>query len=77
VTLRFSPARVVCTTCGKVRVATIPWSQGKCRLSVGLIWLLAAWCKLLAWDQVATLFGVHWNTVATAVRQAVAYGLKH
>jgi transposase len=77
VTLAFSPARVACGTCGKVRVATMPWSQGKCRLSVGLIWLLAAWCKLLAWDQVATLFGVHWNTVATAVRQAVAYGLEH
>lgn len=77
VTLVFAPARVTCATCGRVRVASIPWSQGKCRLSVGLIWLLAAWCKLLAWDQVAKLFGVHWNTVATAVRQAVAYGLEH
>lgn len=77
VTLVFSPVRVACTTCGKVRVASMPWNQGKCRLSVGLIWLLATWCKLLAWDQVATLFGVHWNTVATAVRQAVEYGLEH
>jgi len=77
VTLKFAPARVTCATCGEVRVAAMPWCQGKCRLSVGLIWLLAAWCKLLAWDQVAKLFGVHWNTVATAVRQAVAYGLEH
>lgn len=77
VTLVFAPARVKCANCENVRVASIPWSQGKCRLSVGLIWLLAAWCKLLAWDQVAKLFGVHWNTVATAVRQAVAYGLEH
>jgi transposase len=46
-------------------------------LSTGLIGLLASWCKLLAWDQVAKLFGVHWNTVATAVREAVAYGLEH
>ena len=76
-TLSFAPARVTCLNCGKVRVAAIPWSQGKCRLSVGLIWLLASWCKLLAWDQTAKLFGVHWNTVATAVRQAVAYGLEH
>jgi transposase len=58
-------------------VESIPWSQGKCRLSEGLIWLLSAWCKLLAWEQVARLFGVHWNTVATAVRQAVSYGLAH
>ena len=77
VTLWYAPVRVACLDCGKVRVEAIPWSQGKCRLSVGLIWLLASWCKLLAWDQVSKLFGVHWNTVATAVRQAVAYGLEH
>ena len=77
VTLRYAPARVACGRCSKVRVEAIPWSQGKCRLSIGLIWLLAAWTKLLAWDVVARLFGVHWNTVAAAVRQAVAYGLAH
>lgn len=77
VTLSYAPARVACVHCGKTRVEAIPWSQGKCRLSTGLIWLLASWCKLLAWDQVAKLFGVHWNTVATAVREAVAYGLEH
>ena len=76
-TLMYSPARVGCRQCGKIRVEAIPWSQGKCRLSVGLIWLLSAWCKLLAWDVVAKLFAVHWNTVAAAVRQAVAYGLEH
>jgi len=76
-TLRYAPRRVVCPRCAKVRVEAIPWSQGKCRLSKGLIWLLASWCKLLAWDVVARLFGVHWNTVATAVRQAVAWGLEH
>jgi len=76
-TLVYSPARVSCTTCKRVRVEAIPWSQGKCRVSVGLIWLLSTWCKLLAWDVVAKLFGVHWNTVAAAVRQAVDYGLEH
>lgn len=77
VTLSYAPARVACANCGKVRVEEIPWNRGKCRLSTGLVWLLASWCKLLAWDQVAKLFGVHWNTVATAVSQAVAYGLDH
>jgi len=77
VRLVYRPARVRCGHCGAVRVEAIPWSQGKCRLSTGLIWLLSAWCKLLAWDQVARLFGVHWNTVSTAVRQAVSYGLDH
>jgi transposase len=77
VKLIYRPARVSCEQCGAVRVESIPWSQGKCRLSEGLIWLLSAWCRLLAWEQVARLFGVHWNTVATAVRQAVSYGLAH
>ncbi len=63
VTLSYAPARVACENCGKVRVEEIPWSRGKCRVSTGLIWLLSSWCKLLAWDQVARLFGVHWNTV--------------
>lgn len=77
VTLVYAPARVSCPTCGKVKVEAIPWSEGKSRLSKGLIWLLSSFCKLLAWEQVAQLFGVHWNTVAGAVRQAVDYGLKH
>lgn len=76
-TMRYAPARVRCDRCGRILVEAIPWSQGKCRLSTGLIWLLAAWCKLLPWDQVANLFGVHWSTVAAAVQQAVAYGLEH
>ena len=77
VKLMYRPARVKCPACGKVRVEDIPWSQGKCRLSNGLIRLLSVWAKLLAWDVVAKLFGVHWNTVASAVREMVAYGLKH
>lgn len=77
VTLSYAPARVACAHCGKTRVEAIPWSQGKCRLSAGLVWLLASWSKLLAWDQVARIFDVHWSTVATAVRQAVDYGLAH
>jgi transposase len=75
VTLEYSPTRVSCKVCGKVKVEAIPWAQGKCRLSVGLVWLLSSWCKQLPWEQVARHYKVHWNTVATAVRQAVAYGL--
>ena len=77
VRLLYRPARIRCPACGKIVVEAIPWSQGKCRLSKGLIWLLARWAKLLAWDVVARLFAVHWNTVAAAVRRAVAYGLEH
>lgn len=77
VTLRYAPARIRCPHCDAIVVEAIPWSQGKCRLSQGLIWLVSAWCKWLPWDRVAKLFGIHWNTVATAVRQAVSYGLAH
>ena len=77
VKLVYAPARVTCAQCEKVRVESIPWSQGKCRLSVGLIGMLSTWGKLLAWDVVAKLFDVHWNTVTAAVRQAVEYGLEH
>ncbi len=77
VTLSYAPARVKCTQCDKIRVEDIPWSYGKCRLSSGLIWLLSSWAKLLTWDVIAKMFGVHWNTVAAAVHRAVEYGLEH
>ena len=77
VTLVYSPARVRCLKCGKICVEDIPWSQGKCRLSQGLIWVLSTLTKLLAWDVVARMFNVHWNTVRAAVKQAVDYGLEH
>lgn len=77
VELVYRPARVCCPTCHKVTVEAIPWSQGKCRLSTGLIWLLSVMGKLLAWEVVARLYGVHWNTVKAAVQQAVVYGRQH
>jgi transposase len=33
--------------------------------------------KLLAWDVVARMFRISWNTVRSAVKQAVDYGLAH
>jgi len=75
--IRYRPARVRCPKCHAVKVEAMPWSHGKSPLTVGLIWLLAAWAKLLAWKVVANQFCVHWNSVQGAVRQAVDYGLKH
>lgn len=77
VIIHYRPCRVRCPHCKRIRVESMPWSQGKCRLTVGLIWLLSGWSKLLAWEVVAKQYNVHWNTVAAAVRQAVDYGLKH
>lgn len=75
VKLVYSPARVKCPVCGKIRIEAIPWTQGKCRLSKNLLWMLSEFSKLLPWKTVSELFGVHWNTVSTAVREAVKYGL--
>ena len=52
-TVRYRPARVRCEKCAKIRVEEIPWAQGKCRLSKGLIGLVATWTKLPAWDVAA------------------------
>jgi len=38
---------------------------------------IAVWAMILAVDVVASMFGVHWNTVYSAVKKAVAYGLEH
>lgn len=76
VTLVYSPRRVSCPHCG-VKVEQVPWAEGKHQLTTPLVILLATWSRLLALDVVATLFGVSWATVGTAVSQAVAYGLAH
>lgn len=76
VTLVYAPRRVDCPTCG-VKVEHIPWGPTKSSLSLPLVILLATWSKLLALNVVAALFGVSWATVASAVKQAVEYGLKH
>jgi transposase len=51
------------------------WSMGKSTLTAPLIVGLATFAKLLSWEEVARLFGVHWNTVKAAVARAVEYGL--
>ena len=40
-----------------------------------LVVTLATWTRLLPWEQVARLFHCAWGTVATAVEEAVVYGL--
>lgn len=72
--LRYAPRRVKCSRCG-IKVEWMSWSMGKSTLTAPLIVTLATFAKLLAWQEVARLFGVHWNTVRAAVARAVEYGL--
>lgn len=74
VELRYRPCRVTCSCCEAIKVESIPWSAGKSPISQPLIVALATWSRLLAWDVVASLFGVSWSTVVEAVDHAVVYG---
>ena len=53
----------------------MPWAAGKHRFTKELMVTLAECSRTLPWQEVATLFGCAWGTVAAAVEQAVAYGL--
>jgi transposase len=73
--LSYAPRRVQCPRCG-VKVEEVPWAEGKSRHCTVYEWFLAAWAKLLAWQQVARSFGTSWNTVHRAVTAAVLWGLE-
>lgn len=75
--LVYAPRRVVCKHCGGVHVELLPWVSGKRQFTRALMITLATWARVLTWKQVATLFHCSWSTVATAVDEAVAYGLAH
>jgi transposase len=75
VELRYAPRRVSCARCEGVHVEAMPWVSGKQRMTRALMVTLATWTRVLPWKQVARLFRCAWGTVATAVEEAVAYGL--
>ena len=75
VALRYAPRRVRCRRCDGVYVEAMPWVSGKQQLTRALMVTLATWARALPWQQVARLFRCSWGTVATAVDEAVAYGL--
>ena len=75
--LRYAPRRVSCPRCDGVHVESMPWVSGKQQMTRALMVTLATWARALPWQQVARLFRCSWGTVATAVEEAVAYGLAH
>ena len=77
VVLRYAPRRVTCPRCDGVHVESLPWVSGKQQMTHALMVTLATWARALPWQQVARLFRCSWGTVATAVEEAVAYGLAH
>ena len=61
-----------CPRCAGVHVESMPQ-----QMTHALLVTLATWARALPWEQVARLFRCSWGTVATAVEEAVAFGLAH
>ena len=74
--LRYRPRRVRCPACGP-RVEHVPWADKWQRVTRALSRALAELSRKLTWKETAAYFGVDWKTVATAVKRAVEWGLKH
>ncbi len=68
--------RVNCPTCG-VKVERVPWAEGKSPLTTEYKWFLARWARRMSWKEVSEAFRVSWDSVYTAVKQAVSWGLEH
>lgn len=73
--LQYRPRRVDCPRCG-VRVEQFPWAPPWARVTTALAGVVAALARELSWQQTARHFGLNCKTVASAVKQAVEYGLR-
>jgi transposase len=74
--LLYRPRRVACPRCG-VRVEDFPWAEPWARVTTALSNAVAVLARELSWQGTAREYGLNWKSVATIVRRAVQYGLKH
>lgn len=74
--LRYRPRRVECPRCG-VRVEEFPWAEPWARVTMALSNAVAVLARELSWQGTARHFGLNWKSVATVVKRAVDYGLRH
>ena len=74
--LRYRPRRVECPRCG-VRVEDFPWAEPWARVTTSLSNAVARLTRELSWQGTARQYGLNWKSVATIVKRAVQYGLKH
>ena len=74
--LRYRPRRVECPRCG-VRVEEFPWAEPWARVTTALSNAVAVLARELSWQSTAREYGLNWKSVATIVKRAVEYGLKH
>ena len=74
--LLYRPRRVECPRCG-VRVEGFPWAEPWARVTTALSNAVAVLARELSWKGTAREYGLNWKSVATIVKRAVQYGLKH
>lgn len=74
--LRYCPRRVECPRCG-VRVEDFPWAEPWARVTTALANAVAVLARELSWQGTARHYGLNWKSVATIVKRAVEYGLRH
>ncbi len=74
--LRYRPRRVECPRCG-VRVEDFPWAEPWARVTTALSNAVAVMARDLSWQGTARHYGLNWKSVATIVKRAVDYGLRH
>ena len=74
--LRYRPRRVACPRCG-VRVEDFPWAEPWARVTAALSNAVAVLARELSWQGTARHYGLNWKSVATIVKRAVQYGLRH
>ena len=74
--LVYRPRRVACPRCG-VRVEDFPWAEPWARVTTALSKAVAMLARELSWQGTARQYGLNWKSVATIVKRAVEYGLRH
>ena len=74
--LCYRPRRVKCPRCG-VRVEDFPWAEPWARVTSALANAVAVLARELSWQGTAREYGLNWKSVATIVKRAVRYGLRH
>jgi transposase len=74
--LCYHPRRVECPRCG-VRVEDFPWAEPWARVTTALSNAVAVLARELSWKGTACEYRLNWKSVATIVKRAVQYGLKH
>lgn len=69
--------RVNCLHCKSVIVESVPWSDGKTRMTNIYMAFLASWAEDLPWSRVADRFKTTWKLVSKSVRWVVDFGLEN